>query len=40
VKEILRKVCQKHKKKGVYIKKAGKSFVGWGKMCTFGRETN
>ena len=40
MKEIMQKVCQKHKKNGIYSKKVGKSFVGLGKMRTFERETN
>ena len=40
MKEIMQKVCQKHKKRGIYSKKVGKSFVGLGKMRTFERETN
>lgn len=40
MKEMMKKVCQKHKKTGIYSKKVGKSFVSWGKMRTFERETN
>ena len=40
MKEMMKKVCQKHKKTGIYSKKVGKSFVSWIKMRTFERETN